>query len=141
MKITTLLHCEESDRNHFDEWGRPKVESWTGEAHPVVSGLGDEDIVSLPDDRMFAERLVNDFPKQGSGLKLPALGLCDSELFTVISAAFLNEGRVIQNPERNRLAVSSLGILIQNLLALWRPSAAGIPFRRSADGKLQHSMI
>ena len=126
VKITTLLHCEESERNRFDEWGRPKAECWTGEAHPVVSGLGDEDIVSLPDDRILAERLVNDFPKQGSGLKLPTLGLCDSELFTVISAAFLNDGYVIQNPERNRLAVSSLGVLIQNLLALWRPSAAGI---------------
>ncbi len=128
VKITTLLHCEESDRNRFDEWGRPKAECWTGEAHPVVSGLGDEDIVSLPDDRMLAERLVNDFPAQGSGMKLPTLGLCDSELFTVISAAFLNDGYVIQNPERNRLAVSSLGILIQNLLALWRPSATGIPW-------------
>ena len=128
VKITTLLHCEESDRNRFDEWGRPKVESWTGESRPVVSGLGDQDIVSLPDDRMLSDRLVNDFPKQGSGLKLPTLGLCDSELFTVISAAFLNDGYVIQNPERNRLAVSSLGILIQNLLALWRPSAAGIPW-------------
>lgn len=128
VKITTLLHCEESDRNRFDEWGRPKAECWTGEAHPVVSGLGDEDIVSLPDDRMLSDRLVNDFPKQGSGLKLPTLGLCDSELFTVISAAFLNDGYVIQNPERNRLAVSSLGILIQNLLALWRPSAAGMPW-------------
>ena len=128
VKITTLLHCEESDRNRFDEWGRPKVESWTGAAHPVVSGLVNEDIVSMPDDRMLADRLVNDFPKQGSGLKLPTLGLCDSELFTVISAAFLNNGYVIQNPERNRLAVSSLGILIQNLLALWRPSAAGMPW-------------
>lgn len=128
VKITTLLHCEESDRNRFDEWGCPKAECWTGEAHPVVSGLGDEDIVSLPDDRMLSDRLVNDFPKQGSGLKLPTLGLCDSELFTVISAAFLNDGYVIQNPERNRLAVSSLGILIQNLLALWRPSATGIPW-------------
>lgn len=128
VKITTLLHCEESDRNRFDEWGRPKAECWTGEAHPVVSGLGDEDIVSMPDDRMLAERLVNDFPKQDSSMKLPTLGLCDSELFTVISAAFLNDGYVIQNPERNRLAVSSLGILIQNLLALWRPSATGIPW-------------
>lgn len=128
VKITTLLHCEESDRNRFDEWGCPKVECWTGEAHPVVSGLVNEDIVSMPDDRMLADRLVNDFPPQGSGLKMPALGLCDSELFTVISAAFLNGGYAIQNPERNRLAVSSLGILLKNLMALWRPASAGIPW-------------
>ena len=126
VKITTLLHCEESDRDRFDEWGCPKVECWTGAAHPVVSGLVNEDIVSLSDDRMLAKRLIEDFPSQRSGLRPPALGLCDSGLFTVISAAFLNDGYVIQNPERNRLAVSSLGILIRDLLSLWRPAAAGM---------------
>ena len=128
VKITTLLHCTESDRDRFDEWGRVKVECWTGAAHPIVSGLANEDIVSLPDDKMLADRLVKDFPRQGSGLKPPALGLCDPELFTVISAAFLNDGYVIQNPERNRLAVSSLGVLLRDLLSLWRPSAMGIPW-------------
>ena len=127
VKITTLLHCAESDRDRFDEWGCPKVECWTGAAHPIVSGLDDDDIVSLPDDKMLASRLVEDFPAQSSGLKLPTLGLCDPGLFTVISAAFLNDGYTIQNPERNRLAVSSLGMILRDLLALWRPSGAGVP--------------
>jgi hypothetical protein len=128
VKITTLLHCAESDRDRFDEWGCPKANCWTGAARPVVSGLGDDDIVSLPDDKMLADRLVEDFPAQGSGLKLPTLGLCDSGLFTVISAAFLNEGYTIQNPERNRLVVSSLGMILRDLLALWRPPEAGVPW-------------
>ena len=128
VRITTLLHCAESDRDRFDEWGCPKVECWTGAARPIISGLVDEDIASLPDDKMLAERLVEDFPARDSGLKLPTLGLCDSGLFTVISAAFLNAGYVIQNPERNRLAVSSLGILLRDLLALWRPTDAGVPW-------------
>ena len=128
VRITTLLHCAEADRNRFDEWGCPKVACWTGEARPIVSGLDDDDIASLPDDKMLAERLVKDFPEQGSGLKPPTLGLCDSGLFTVISAAFLNEGYAIQNPERNRLAVSSLGILLRDLLAFWRPAATGVPW-------------
>ena len=128
VKITTLLHCAESDRDRFDEWGCPKVECWTGAAHPIVSGLVDDDIVSLPDDKILAERLVKDFPAQGSGLKLPTLGLCDSGLFAVISAAFLNEGYTIQNPERNRLVISSLGIILRDLLALWRPSDVGMPW-------------
>ena len=132
VKITTLLHCAESDRDRFDEWGCPKVECWTGAAHPVVSGLLDDDIVSLPDDRMLAGRLVEDFPAYDSGLKPPTLGLCDSGLFTVISAAFLNEGYTIQNPERNRLAVSSLGIILRDLLALWRPAEAGVPWKSFA---------
>ena len=128
VQITTLLHCADSDRDRFDEWGRPKVECWTGKARPVVSGLVDDDIVSLPDDRMLAERLVKDFPAHDSGLMLPTLGLCDSELFTVISAAFLNEGYAIQNPERNRLEASSLGIILRDLLAVWRPADAGVPW-------------
>ncbi len=128
VQLTTLLHCEESDRGRFDEWGCPKVACWTDAARPIVSGLVDDDIASLPDDKMLAERLVEDFPARGSGLKLPTLGLCDSGLFTVISAAFLNEGYAIQNPERNRLAVSSLGILLRDLLALWRPADAGLPW-------------
>ena len=128
VKITTLLHCAESDRDRFDAWGSPKVECWTGAARPIVSGLVDDDIVSLPDDKMLAERLVKDFPAQNSGLMLPTLGLCDSGLFTVISAAFLNAGYTIQNPERNRLAISSLGIILRDLLALWRPADAGVPW-------------
>lgn len=128
VRITTLLHCAESDRDRFDEWGCPKVACWTGAARPIVSGLVDDDIASLPDDKMLAKRVVEDFPSQDSGLKLPTLGLCDSGLFTAISAAFLNEGYAIQNPERNRLAVSSLGILLRDLLALWRPTDAGVPW-------------
>ena len=128
VRLTTLLHCAESDRGRFDEWGCPKVACWTGAARPIVSGLVDDDIASLPDDKMLAERLVEDFPAHGSGLKLPTLGLCDSGLFTVISAAFLNAGYAIQNPERNRLSVSSLGILLRDLLALWRPADAGVPW-------------
>ena len=128
VRVTTLLHCEEADRDRFDEWGCPKVERWTGAAHPSISGLVDDDIASLPDDKMLAKRLADDFPARDSGLKLPALGLCDTGLFTVISAAFLNEGYAIQNPERNRLAASSLGILLRDLLALWRPADAGVPW-------------
>ena len=128
VRITTLLHCEEADRDRFDAWGCPKIACWTGEARPIVSDLAGDDIASLPDDKTLAERLVRDFPAQGSGLRLPTLGLCDPGLFTAISAAFLNEGYAIQNPERNRLAVSSLGILIRELLAFWRPAGAGVPW-------------
>ena len=32
VRITTLLHCAESDRDRFDAWGCPKVACWTGAA-------------------------------------------------------------------------------------------------------------
>lgn len=132
VQITTFLHCAESERDRFDEWGCPKVECWTGAKRPVVDGLADGDIFSLPDDKMLAQQLVKDFPKLDSGLKLPALGLCDADLFTPLSAAFLNAGYEIQNPERNRLVVSSLGMLLRDLLALWRSTAVGVPWTNFA---------
>ncbi len=128
VKITTFLHCAESERDRFDEWGCPKTGCWTGNSRPVIAALADDAISSLPDDKLLAERLVKDFPSPGSSLNLPALGLCDPELFTSISAAFLNAGYTVQNPERNRLAVSSLGLLIRDLLQLWRPTGNGIPW-------------
>lgn len=126
VPITTLLHCNPSQEARFDEWGCPKVDCWTGDSRPVVGGLVDGDIVSLPDDKQLAERLVGEFPAAESGLRLPTLGLCDPDLFTPLSAAFLGGGYVFQNPERNRLAVSSLGRLLQDLLAFWRPSGADV---------------
>lgn len=128
VRVTTLFHCDKTDRALFDDWGRPCAERWTGVARPQLDALTDADIVSLPDDKTLAARLVDDFPDLDSNLALPTLGLCDSELFTEVSAAFLNAGRQVDNPERNRLAVSSLGMLLGNLLPLWRPSAAGMPW-------------
>lgn len=128
VPITTLLHCDSSQEARFDAWGCPKVDCWTGDSRPIVSGLVDGDIVSLPDDKQLAARLVEDFPAAESGLRLPTLGLCDPDLFTPLSAAFLGGGYVIQNPERNRLTVSSLGRLLQDLIAFWRPSETGVPW-------------
>ena len=133
VRIVTLLHCRESMRDRFDRWGCPRTERWTGAERPDVSGLEDGDIASLPDGRMLAERLVEDFPARDSGLKPPVLGLCDPGLFTAISAAFLNEGYAMQNPGRNRLAVSSLGVVVRDLLAFWRPPAAGLPWKPLAS--------
>ena len=41
-KISVLLHTDEADKAKFDDWGRPRVECWTGQKHPVLS-LGDND--------------------------------------------------------------------------------------------------
>lgn len=128
VSISALLHCDPSQEARFDAWGCPKVDCWTGDWRPIVSGLVDGDIVSLPDDKQLAAQLVEDFPTAESGLRLPALGLCDPDLFTPLSAAFLGGGYMIQNPERNRLVVSSLGRLLQDLIAFWRPSENGAPW-------------
>lgn len=126
--VTVLCHCDEAERGKFDEWGRPKIDSWTGDNRPVVAGLADADIVRAADASDLAKRLAGHFPPAGSGLALPSLALCDDTLFPELSAAFLDAGRVIHNPERHRLAYSSLGRLVRNLLAVWKIPADGLPW-------------
>lgn len=128
VKITTLLHASEKDEKRFDEWGRPKIESWTKEAHPILENFTDEDILSFPDALMLSNRLVEDFPKKEDEKALPTLGLCDAELYTEIAATFLSAGYLLHNPERNELIVSSLGRLVSGLIEAWNLPKAGLDF-------------
>lgn len=126
LKVTVLLHCGQADAGRFDDWGRPKVDSWTGRARPRLAGLSEADIVRAANGMDLAKKLAADFPSVSSGMALPALALCDAELFPEIAAAFLNEGYVVHNPESHRLSVSSLGRLVRDLLSAWSPSADGV---------------
>ena len=128
--VTVLYHCDdnEAERDKFDKWGRPDIGHWTGNNRPVVSGLTDKDIVRAADASDLAKRLTGHFPPVGSGLALPSLALCDDTLFPELSAAFLDTGRFIHNPERHHLASASLGRLVRNLLAVWKIPADGLPW-------------
>lgn len=126
LKVTVLLHCDRADAGRFDDWGRPKTDAWTGRNRPRLAGLTEADIVRAANGSDLAKRLAADFPSVQSGKALPSLALCDAELFPEISAAFLNEGYVVHNPESHRLAVSSLGRLVRDLLSLWQPTAHGV---------------
>ena len=123
-KIAVLLHADEADRGKFDEWGRPRVECWTEQAHPVLS-LGDEDIICASTDGKLAAKIAGDFPAAGDDMALPSLGLCDETLFNELSAAFMNSGYTLHNPEKFRLSASSLGRIADRLLALY---AGGDPY-------------
>jgi len=126
-RVTTLLHADRSDEAKFDVWGRPRTEAWTGTNRPDLTGLSDEDIVCAAYSSALAQRVSDDFPSVDSGVALPALSLCDGDLFEAVSAAFLNSGYVIHNPERHRLVQSSLGRLIRNLMAIY--AADNLPWR------------
>lgn len=123
-KIAVLLHADEADRGKFDEWGRPRVECWTEQAHPVLS-LGDEDIICASTDGKLAAKIADDFPAAGDDMALPSLGLCDETLFNELSAAFMNSGYTLHNPEKFRLSASSLGRIASRLLTLY---AKGAPY-------------
>ena len=117
-RVTVLLHADKADIAKFDEWGRPRVECWTGAKHPVLS-LGDDDIVCASTDGKLAAKLADDFPKESEHKALPSLGLCDESLFNDLSAAFMTKGYELHNPEKFRLSASSLGRIASHLLALY----------------------
>lgn len=140
LKVTVLLHCDEADMAKFDKWGCPQVNCWTGNARPEIGRrisndgqtqedvFTEDDIFRAPNFSALAGELVKDFPEAKSKLALPSLALCDSSAFPEISAAFLNSGYVIHNPESHRLSDSSLGRLVRALFNAWKVSSAGLPW-------------
>lgn len=122
-RLTVLLHADPSEKDRFDAWGTPVTERWTGASHPVLERLTDADIASAGNASALARMVADDFPSVESGAALPALGLCDEDLYNGLAAAFLNRNYVVHNPERHRLAQSSLGRMIRNLMALYAAEA------------------
>ena len=122
-RIAVLLHADEADRGKFDDWGRPRVECWTERMHPVLP-LGDDDLICASTDGRLAAKIADDFPCAGDDKALPSLGLCDETLFNELSAAFMNRGYELHNPEKFRLSTSSLGRIADRLLALYAGGAS-----------------
>ena len=128
LAVTVLVHAAARDAGKFDEWGRPRTMAWTGDAAPALPGLRDEDIVRATSDAALAKAIAADFPPADSDLAVPSLGLCDAELFSELSAAFLNAGYELHNPERHALSASSLGRIVDNLITLYRARAKEFPW-------------
>ena len=122
-KIAVLLHADKADKAKFDDWGRPCVECWTEQKHPVLS-LGDDDIICASTDGKIAAKIADDFPDAADDKALPSLGLCDETLFNELSAAFMNRGYELHNPEKFRLSASSLGRIADRLLTLYAGGAS-----------------
>ena len=129
LRVTVLIHADLSDAEKFDTWGRPRIECWTGRNRPVLPTLRDEDIVSASADTDLAKIVARDFPPAGTAAALPSLGLCDGEFFHELSAAFLNIGYTLYNPERHRVAVSSLGRILANLIDLYVARGKEYPWK------------
>lgn len=126
-RLTVLLHVNESERHRFTEWGVPLTTNWTGAARPTLERLADRDIVAAGTGAALVRAVAADFPAASSGAALPALALCDGELYNGLAAAFLNRNYVVHNPERNLLSRSSLGRMIRSLMVLY--SADTLPWR------------
>lgn len=121
--VAVLVHANEVDKAKFDAWGRPNVNAWTGDARPDLR-LGDGDLVTASKDTALAEKIARDFPNADTGSACPSLGLCDADLFAPIAAALSAKGYELHDPEKFRLADSSLGRIASLIVSLW----AGPPY-------------
>ena len=129
LKVTTLLHAAREDAAKFDAWGRPVRERWIGANRPDLDRLENSHIVSCATETALAAAVATTFPEVDEDKERPAVGLCDEKLFPELSAAFLNHGYELHNPERFRLSQSSLGRLVKALSALYQCGVEGLPWR------------
>lgn len=141
VRVTVLIHAAEVDREKFDGWGRPRIGAWTGKAAPVLSGIRNEDVVRAGTDLELAKRVAADFPEPESDEAIPALGLCDEELFPELSASFLNRGHELHNPERQPVSGAALGRLGENLIALWETREEGFGWPAFAAVLRDHDVL
>ena len=128
LKVTVLLHCDKSDQDKFNEWGRPRIECWTGDNRPKLRRLTDTDIVRAASDGKLASKIADDFPESDSGREIPSIGLCDENLFPELAGAFLKREYEIHDPARYRLSASSLGSIAERLIALYDCGSAPWPW-------------
>lgn len=134
LTVRVLVQAAAAEADRFDAWGRPLTAAWSGSRRPVLVGLRDADIVRAATDTELAARIAHDFPPapQGDGSEMPpvpSLGLCDEKLFPELAAAFLTVGYELHNPERHLLSRSSLGRMIDNLVALYAARATEFPWK------------
>jgi len=129
LKRTVLVHDEPSAGDRYDDWGRPCVACWTGANRPDLAALREADLVRVATDAELARAVAADYPPADAARARPTLGLCENELYPELAAAFLNRGYVLHNPERHRIAASSLGRMLLQLVELYAARKGGLPWR------------
>ncbi|MBR3921489.1 MAG: hypothetical protein IKJ45_00100, partial [Kiritimatiellae bacterium] len=108
QEITVLVHGEENDSSRFDGWGRP-VQYFAASIRP-------SDIFPAPTAVVEADDIAGFFRSVKPEDALPALAVCDSEMYPELEGAFQNrfseDELVLRNPTRENVAKSSLGRLL-----------------------------
>ena len=114
QKVSVLVHANESDASGFDEWGRP--------VRVFAADLGPEMIETAPTAVVESDGIARHFREVKSDEALPALVVCDAEMYPELEGAFQNhfsdEELALRNPSREKLANSSLGRLLTAILRL-----------------------
>ena len=114
QRVTVLLHAWESEADRFDEWGRP-----TG---MFAAGLPAGSISASPTAVAEADEVARLFRAVDAKDALPALAVCDADMFAELEGAFQNhfaeDELVLRNPSREPFAKSSLGRLLIGMTEL-----------------------
>ena len=114
QKITVLIHADESDASKFDEWGRPVA--------MFSAALSARDVFPAPTAVVEADDVASLFRSVDAVDALPALAVCDSEMYPELEGAFQNhfggDELTLRNPSRESFARSALGRLLLCMLEL-----------------------
>ena len=112
--VTVLIHADEKDSGKFDDWGRP-VAFFSADIAPGM-------IESLPTAVVESDEIAKHFRAVREDESLPALVVCDSEMYPELEGAFQNyfsgEELVLRNPSKEKLTKSSLGRLLGAIVRL-----------------------
>jgi len=112
--VTLLVHADEKDADKFDDWGRPTA---------VLSAeLTPEYVMPAPTAVAEADDIARFFRAVDPQDALPALAVCDADMYPELEGAFQNhfsgDELTLRNPSRESLATSSLGRLLTCILQL-----------------------
>ena len=112
--IAVLVHADVQEASRFDEWGRPS-EYFAAPVDPCS-------IYPAPTAVVEADDIANFFRSVDPKDALPALAVCDSEMYPELEGAFQNKFAeselVLRNPSRESVAKSALGRLLAGILTL-----------------------
>lgn len=112
--VSVLIHAAEADADKFDDWGRPVAF--------FPAALRPDRIRSAPTAVVEADEIARFFRSVDACDALPALAVCDAEMYPELEGAFQNhfsgDELTLRNPSKEMLAKSALGRLLVCILEL-----------------------
>lgn len=114
QEVVVLVHAYMSEAGKFDEWGRPVAMFSAGVAPSAIS--------AAPTAVIEADDIARFFRGIPETDALPALAVCDAQMFPELEGAFQNyfseDELVLRNPSDEPFAQSSLGRLLVGMIDL-----------------------
>ncbi len=112
--VFALIHADPSEAGMFDEWGRP--------AAIFRADISPDAILPAPSAVVEADDIARHFRSVGASEALPALAVCDQDMYPELEGAFQNhfsnDELALRNPSRTALSQSALGRLLLCVFSL-----------------------